>query len=135
MQRVILALFALGGVATASIAANIAQTPTFDIAVKVFDGDKLMIAPKLRAREHEAATILTRDMNQQLHIVTTQTSLGQFGMTANYVKWTTDGLFGDDATLEVSPDGKLRSVTLDVPDAKSGRIGKLRIEIMIRPAS
>jgi hypothetical protein len=94
-----------------------------------------MIAPKLRAREHEAATILTRDMNQQLHIVTTQTSLGQFGMTANYVKWITDGLFGDDATLEVSPDGKLRTVTLDVPDTKSGRIGKLRIEIVIRPAS
>ncbi len=135
MKFPLVSAFALAAIAAAPISATPETKDMYDVSVTVFEGDRMIMAPRLITRADEPATIMQRTPNQFFQLVARSNGTGQFTVTSNLVQWTPDGLIGDDATLEVATSGKPESFSLQRPNAKTGAKGMLKVDVTITPIS
>ncbi len=111
------------------------ESKAFDVSVAVYNGDKMIMAPRLITRADEPATFMQRTPDQFFQLVARPNGKGMFTVTSNLVQWTPDGLIGDDATLEVSTSGNRETFTMQRPNAKTGAKGTLKVDVTITPIS
>jgi hypothetical protein len=110
------------------------KAASYALSVKVYDGDKLLMTPRLLVDGKASATILKSDPKLFVKLVARPVALGQFEINSSVVRWTAKGLWSDGSNLDVKADGVPGLMVLSQPGEKADAARSMRIEVTVKTA-
>jgi hypothetical protein len=133
MKLPLIALMSAAVIGAAPLPAK-SKAPHYFVSMKVFDGEKLLMTPRLSVEGSAPATMLKSDPRLFVKLVARPIAPGQFEINSSVVRWTAKGLWSDGSNLDVRADGMLGQMVLSQFGDTSEGARPIRIEVMVKTA-
>ncbi len=133
MRLPILALLSVAVVGAAPLAAR-PEAPRYALSMKVFEGNTLVMSPRLLVDGTVPATVQKSGPQLFLKLIARPVGVGHFEINSSVVRWTAKGLWSDGSNLDVKADGAPGMMVLGQRSAKPEEARPMRIEVTVTTA-